>query len=320
MLDPEGMPAQEATSTVGAGTETTVSATTGTTPNAVGQPAGEDTPEARALSAAYEAAGIKPAAPAAAVPAPSPQLTPEQIELLGKLDPASLPKEILEKFDRHLLPAFTRKTQALAEERRGFESERQRWLERMEKLERRFGSDALTREDADDIRARARAGDPDALEQYAQTLVEKELAPLKREQAYAKAVSTAEEVEPTFRELKGEVFEQLKDQPVLTQLMEEKNGAYAPLVLVALTREALLNRALSAITDLQKKSAESEAAFADRLRRGIEAHQKALRGLPATSSLAGSTAVAGGERVTAPDMAAAKARLIASFREAGLGD
>jgi hypothetical protein len=261
------------------------------------------------VRAAMEAAGVKPAEPNA-----TSTVDPQILEALRKLDPTSLPEDVVRHLDRHLLPDYTRKTQALADERRAFEQQRGEWFARMEKLLDRVGTNREQPGDRDrlsDLREKVRGGDLEALDSYVEELANRKVAPIQSTMALRTAYETAEQAEPLVKQHAEEIGAIIRSNPDVVSLIMANNYQHAPLVFQALARDVELRKAQQTI-----------ASFEDRMRdavsKGIEAYKARVRGLPQTTTQAGTTTT-GPQTVSSPKtFEEARARTLEALKGMGV--
>lgn len=238
------------------------------------------------MSAAFEAAGLKPPDPK---PAPATPLDPQLLETLLKLDPASLPKEVLAKFDLHLQPDYTRKTQALAEDRRIFEAQRNQMFERMEGLLTRLGTpkeQPADRNQLSDLRERIRNGDVDAVDAFEKLVddkVQQQIGPMKSSMAIKEAYDIAEAREPLLKQHAEEVGAIIRQNPDVVSMLTIENHKFAPMVFAQIARDIAFEK-------LKADASTWEARTREAVEKGIRADRARVASLPPTTTHAGTTA------------------------------
>lgn len=282
------------------------------TPVPAASPAGDD----EHFREAYEAAGIKP-------PEPKPQATtstidPTILEALRKLDPTTLPPDLQEHLDRHFQPPFTKKTQALAEEKRAFEQQRNEWFAVREKAlaerERVFrdGADTGVPDRLAELREKAQNGDPKAFQEYVDAVASEKVAPIQSTMKLREAYETAEVQEPLVRQHAEAIGKTFADQPELLGLLSTEGYRYAPLIFRAIARDIELSKAqtMLATFEQQKQEAVSKA---------LAAYRQKVMGLPSTTTQAGTTLTAPAPAQKPPaTFEAAREKTLSDLRNLGL--
>jgi hypothetical protein len=163
------------------------------------------------------------------------------LKKLESLDPASLPQSFAEKF----VPKaeFTRKTQALSEDRKRFDAERTAVFELARKaLADRQGPQGPSAEETKlkELQELAAAGDTGAIMQMTDMLAEKKVAPIRTQitlTAAAQSAQNAPGVGPYVREHWNDILQTMQTDPVIAQLATANNYAAADRVMIALGLE-----------------------------------------------------------------------------------
>jgi len=253
------------TRTDGAGTE-------------VGNDQSTSDPSVVALVESFERESEQPATPAA-----TPGLSDEVMKALQGLDPDKLPSEIRQKLEKPFHADYTRKTQALAEERRRYED-----------LMAKFAENAARRPDgqpqapdvAQKINEAVERGDFQTafeIQRQAQAaMVNEAISPVAAEVARRNAVEAARQLEPLVQTYEGEVAALVEANPELRALANAANFRFAPYVFqgaaLAVHAKKLQAKLDSAATDRE--------AYAKKV---LAEYKQRVNGLPATTSRAGST-------------------------------
>ena len=267
------------------------------------------------LKAAFEAAGVTPPEPKV-VTAPV-SLDAELVEKLKAIDPAALPPELQERFDKKFHAAFTQKTQALSEERKAFEQQRNEWFTRMEKLVERTTAGqpaAQPRTDAEveSLRERIRAGDVEAIDAYVEKMAQAKIAPVQSQVALREAYESAEMNEPLVKQHAETIGAMFKANPDLVGLLGVENYRYAPQIFTAMAHSAELQR-------LQQHVAGEQMRVTEAVTKALNAYKERVSGLPSTTTLAGTTATAGTPAPTAPQtIEEARAKTRADLKAMGI--
>lgn len=207
------------------------------------------------------------------------------LKKLESLDPASLPQSFAEKY----VPKseFTKKTQALAEDRKRFEAEKAAMFE----LARRAIQDrpqAPTGPTAEDIKRKelqdlAAAGDSQALQQLVQMEAERQVSPIRTQVALQTAAQAARAANPYVVSHWGEIIQTIQNDPVIAQLATANNYAAADRVMIALGLE-------HQVKDLVPKL-ETATKEVETLKAKLAAYERErTAGLPSSTSRAGTTA------------------------------
>src|SRR5512135_2019576 len=210
------------------------------------------------------------------------------LKKLDALDPTTLPQSFQEKF----VPKseFTKKTQALAEDRKKFEAERASMFELVRKTieQRPTGPAGPTPEEVrlKELSELAAAGDSTAQMQMADILAERKVAPIRTQITLQNAAQMARSnplAGDAVTEHWGDIIQTMQNDPVIAGLATANNYAAADRVMVALGLEHKV-RALMPLVESVKK--ENEA-----LKAKLTAYEKErTAGLPSSTTRAGTTA------------------------------
>lgn len=206
------------------------------------------------------------------------------LKTLESLDPASLPQSFNEKF----VPKaeFTKKTQALAEDRKRFEAERQAIFELARKaLSDRQQPTGPTPEDVKrkELMDLAAAGDATALQQLVRLEAESLVQPIRTQQTLQNAAQNARAANPAVSKHWDEIVGTIQNDPSLKELASINNYQFADKVMIALGIEHQ-NREMAAM--LQQREQELTA-----MKGKLAQYEKErTASLPSSTSRAGVTA------------------------------
>ena len=210
------------------------------------------------------------------------------LKKLDSLDPASLPQSFAEKF----VPKseFTKKTQALAEDRKRFETERAAMFEMARKVieQRSAGPAGPSPEDTrlQELSELAATGDPKAQMQMADLLAERKIAPIRTQITLQNAAQNARTnplAGDAVTEHWNDIVQTMQNDPVIAGLATANNFAAADRVMVALGLE---HKVRSMIPQMETYKKENEA-----LKAKLASYEKErVVGLPSSTTRAGTTA------------------------------
>lgn len=217
---------------------------------------------------------------------PAPQGFDEDfLKRLDTLDPANLPQSFAEKF----VPKaeFTRKTQALAEDRKKFDTERAAQFELM----RRVIADrpaSPTGPTAEDIKRKelldlASNGDGQAMQDVIRMEAERLIQPVRTQQALQTAYQAAANASPYVAKNWNEIYQTITTNPRIGNLIAANGMEGAAEVMIALGQERELMEVRPAYAAAVEKVKALEAKV-----QGYERERAA--GLPSSTTRAGTTA------------------------------
>ena len=216
---------------------------------------------------------------------PTPQSFDEDfLKRLDTLDPASLPQSFAEKF----VPKaeFTKKTQALAEDRKKFEAERGAIFELARKAisERPVGPTGPTAEDIKrkELMDLAAQGDGEAMQSVIRMEAERLVTPIRTEMTLKNAYEEAVRTSPFVQTHWNEIYQIMSTNPVIGGMAASNGYQGAAKVMIALGQERELMEMRPAYTAAQDKIKSLEGRLA-----GYERERAA--GLPSSTSRAGTT-------------------------------
>jgi hypothetical protein len=248
--------------------------------------------------------------------APEPQTAPQGfdddfVKRLESLDPTTLPQSFQEKF----VPKseFTKKTQALAEDRKRLDMERQSMFETVRKvIEQRQAPSGPTPEEVKlkELSELAAAGDSTAQMQMADILAERKIAPIRTQitlQNAAQAARTNPLAGDAVQEHWNEIVQTLQNDPVIAALATANNYAAADRVMVALGLEHKVRNLMPKVEAAMKENEALKAKLATY-------EKERVAGLPSSTTRAGTTA---GRPVAAEPKTLEEVDLRAAWVEAG---
>jgi len=166
----------------------------------------------------------------------------------SKADPTTLPKEFNDRF----IPKaeFTRKTQALAEEKRAIAEREKAILEVTRKVIE--GRDKPTgpspqEQKRQELLSLATAGDPEALSALIKMEADVRMAPMEEDRAIRRAAETARASDPAVVKHWDSIIHTLSTDPVINELASQNGHKYADKVMLALAIEAERNELRTAL-------------------------------------------------------------------------
>jgi hypothetical protein len=229
----------------------------------------------------------------ATTPAPESQTAPQGfdedfLKKLDALDPTSLPQSFAEKF----VPKseFTKKTQALAEDRKRFETERSAMFEMARKVieQRSAGPAGPSPEDTrlQELSELAATGDPKAQMQMADLLAERKIAPIRTQITLQNAAQNARSnplAGDAVTEHWNDIVQTMQNDPVIAGLATANNFAAADRVMVALGLEHKVRTMLPQMETYRKENEALKAKLATY-------EKERTAGLPSSTTRAGTTA------------------------------
>lgn len=155
-----------------------------------------------------------------------------------KIDPAKLPQNFNDRFVPKAV--FTRNQQAIAEEKRRFETERQAMLD----LTRKIIAERNTPQGPTPAEVRkaellelAAAGDKQALQEVVNMGIQERVEPIERDAAWRRAEANARAADPSVNEHWDEIQNVLKANPDIAQMAQMDNFRFADKVMTALGLE-----------------------------------------------------------------------------------
>lgn len=216
---------------------------------------------------------------------PDPWGDAEFLKRLESLDFSKAPEALRRKVEAPFVKDYTQKWQAVAEERKQLQSERERIFNVALDRLKEGGVQAPTQTVQDQIRERLEAGDMNAIPDLVKQEIEREVGPMRQQAALRNALDSAVKLSPLVREKEPEIAAIIRDDPTLQQMATANNYAYAPYVLAGLADR--IEKA-----QLQQKIATMEAEFDGKMkayaRAALAEYQKRGTSLPPVTSQAGS--------------------------------
>lgn len=216
---------------------------------------------------------------------PDPWGDAEFLKRLESLDFSKAPEALRRKVEAPFVKDYTQKWQAVAEERKQLQTERERIFNVALDRLKEGGVQAPTQTVQDQIRERLEAGDMNAIPDLVKQEIEREVGPMRQQAALRNALDSAVKLSPLVREKEPEIAAIIRDDPTLQQMATANNYAYAPYVLAGLAdriEKAQIQQEFAAF----KANAEADKkAYA---RRAIEEYRTKGASLPSVTSQAGS--------------------------------
>ena len=216
---------------------------------------------------------------------PDPWGDAEFLKRLESLDFSKAPEALRRKVEAPFVKDYTQKWQAVAEERKQLQSERERIFNVALDRLKEGGVQAPTQTVQDQIRERLEAGDMNAIPDLVKQEIEREVGPMRQQAALRNALDSAVKLSPLVREKEPEIAAIIRDDPTRQQMATANNYAYAPYVLAGLAdriEKAQIQQEFAAF----KANAEADKkAYA---RRAIEEYRTKGASLPSVTSQAGS--------------------------------
>ena len=241
---------------------------------------------------------------------PDPWGDPELLKKLESMDFSKAPEALRRKVEAPFVKDYTSKWQAVAEERKQLQSERERIFSVALDRLKEGGVQTPTQTVQDQIRERLEAGDMNAIPDLVKQEIEREVGPMRQQAALRNAIETAGRMSPMVREKEPEIAEMLRNEPGLQQMAAMNNYQYAPYVLAGLA-DRIEKAQIQAQFEAYKAQAEvDKRAYA---KRAIEELRAQGASLPSVSSQAGSSGSA--SRGTTP--MTAKEAIMDAFVKAG---
>jgi len=251
-----------------------------TTGGAAGAPAA--TPEAAgSQSLADEVLKTVSSAELPKEPAPAAKTTfsEDLLKQLETVNPEELPQSLREKLEKPFLSQYGKKTTA-------WDQERQSYLTLIDnlakKLESGSGITADTKSKVSDLLAN---GDYEGATAAMRDELRQEITPERQYVSTMVAINEAKNLMPDLGKYEGLVAERLTADPVLSEMASIGNRRYAGRILAGLAFQAE-NQVL------KTQLAEAQKTFETRVKMAVEETQRRIRGLPSSTSRAGSTPTA----------------------------
>ncbi len=216
---------------------------------------------------------------------PDPWGDAEFLKRLESLDFSKAPEALRRKVEAPFVKDYTQKWQAVAEERKQLQSERERIFNVALDRLKEGGVQAPTQTVQDQIRERLEAGDMNAIPDLVKQEIEREVGPMRQQAALRNALDSAVKLSPLVREKEPEIAAIIRDDPTLQQMATANNYAYAPYVLAGLADRIEKAQLAQQIESLKANFEAEKKAYA---RRAIEEYRTKGASLPSVTSQAGS--------------------------------
>jgi hypothetical protein len=243
------------------------------TGGATGEPEGAAVSQPEAGDEALLASLEKPVAQAPQVD----QAEADFLKRLESLDPSKLPDSLRQKFEMPFLQNYTRKYQDLAQQQQAI-------LQSVTGKLSQAGVEATPDQKAA-LLEKIRMGDFDVLDQYVDRAIKEKMGPLEGQIALRSAMEEAEKLHPYIKDRQAELAQIIAQDPRLRELATVNNFQNAPLVLNALAIQMEAN-------EMKQKLAGMDQTILAAQRQAVEAYKRKISGLPASTSMAGSTPTA----------------------------
>ncbi len=196
---------------------------------------------------------------------------------LAEIDPSKLPDSLRQKLEMPFLQNYTRKYQELSQQQ-------QQILQAVTGKLASAGVDSTPDQKAQ-LLERIKMGDFDVLDQYVERAIAAKVGPMETQSALRNAMEQAERLHPYVKERQAELSQVIANDPGLRELATVNNFAYAPKVLQALAIQ-MENQ------ELKAKVAGFDQSLLQGQRQAVDAYKRKVSGLPASTSMAGSTPTA----------------------------
>lgn len=193
---------------------------------------------------------------------------------LRQMDPEKLPTDIRQKMEAPFVSHWTKRYQELSQRE-------QRLIDQT--LQRLDSSGVRTTPDQKvELLERVKQGDFDAIGQLVERAVEERVTPVAQQVAMRNAIEQAQAMNPAVQTYSRQIVERIQSNPIAAELIQRENFRYAPQVFTA----------IAAQVELEAMKAQVEKMSADRLqieREAVERYKRQAKGLPVTTSRAGTT-------------------------------
>ena len=224
---------------------------------------------------------------AAAEATPDPWGDPEFLKKLETMDFSKAPEQLRRKIEAPFVAHSTKGWQEIAEQKRQLQAEKDRIFNVAIERLRGAGVETPSPTVQDQIRERLEAGDMNALPDLVKQEIEREVGPIRQQQAFQKAITTAFQMNPLVREREPEIAAMLQQDETLGAMAKADNFRYAPYVLAGLADRIEKANLQQQIETLKASFDAEKKAYA---RRAIEELRAQGATLPPVTSKAGSSA------------------------------
>jgi hypothetical protein len=213
-----------------------------------------------------------------AQPAAQPDPDADFWKQAAERDFSKAPAEVRAKLEAPFLSQYGKKTSEL-------DRERQQLLAVIERLATKPGEVAPTVDEKKRLLEEVANGNTDAIEGLVERMVQERTGPQMDYIATQRAIAEAAQIVPDLGKYEVKVAEALKNDPDLMRLASIDNKRYASRVIAALALQAKN-------ADLEAQIASEKANSVAAAKKAVEDYKAQLRGLPTSTSKAGSTPTA----------------------------
>lgn len=215
-------------------------------------------------------------------PAPAPAEAPKigldegLLKQLETMDPEALPQGLRARLEKPFLSLYGKKTTEWDNERRSYVDAIRDLTKRLD-LTGTVGQE--TSAQVEDLMAN---GDYKGAAQLLRDEIRQEITPERQYVNTSIAINEAKHLMPDLAKYEMQVAEVIKADPVVAELTRINNSKYAGKVIAALAFQAQN-------AELRKQLSDQQALFDTKLRQAIAETQRRIKGLPSSTSRAGST-------------------------------
>lgn len=227
-------------------------------------------------------------------PAKDEGINADLVKQLEALDISKLPQGIREKLELPFKQDYTKKTQALADDRRKVEEEYRRGnetvLSLIDRLTKAQGHEA-TPDQKQEILQRIRDGETELVDKLIEMRFNETVGPKVTEMSKREAIADGARRFPALPEYEAEVAEVLKQDPDLLRLASRDNFKDAGIILAGLGIQAHARK-------LQSELETYKAGEAERNQKYLEEWKARVRKLPTSTSRAGNVSGEEGSKIS----------------------
>ena len=206
-----------------------------------------------------------------------PKYSDDFLKQLETADPGELPQSFRERLEKPFLSQYGKKTTEWDNERRSYVDAIEKLTRRLETTNAAVPQDTQTR-----IKEMFENGDYEGATALIREEVRNEITPERQYVSTAIAINEAKTLMPDLAKYEGVVAQVIKADPVIAELANISNRKYAGRVIAALAFQA-------ENVALKQQLGEVEKTIEGRVRQAIEETQRRIKGLPPSTSRAGST-------------------------------
>ena len=207
------------------------------------------------------------------------EASPEVLKALEGLDPSRLPQALRDKLEHPFKADYTRKTQAIAEEKRKYEDLTNKVIEGLRLVR---PQQAPTAEEQTTIKQLIEEGRTEEALAMVRNEMRAEVAPVMSQVAMRNALDTAARLEPSLPKYEAQVAQFMQANPDIAKLAAANNFSFAPRVIQGIIADLERNQ-------LRQELAAVKAGMADFAKKAVLADRARIAGLPTTTSRAGTT-------------------------------